>query len=85
MFVIKFQSQIVSSKSRQRAGFEQKTLVAQIVGQICDARRLQGGKRPVRLAVHQVDDRQTRRDLCPRSTLEPIVDLVLEQFSRLVE
>ena len=41
--------------------------------------------RAVRLAVHQIDHRQPRGDLRARRALEPVIDLVLQQFARLIE
>ena len=43
------------------------------------------GERAVRLAVHQIDDREPGRDLRARGALQAVVDLVLQQFGRLVE
>ena len=40
---------------------------------------------PGPVAVHEIDNCQTRRDLCPRGPLQAVIDLVLKQFRRLVE
>ena len=70
---------------RQRARFEEQALIAQFVRQFRGARLLQGGDRALRLAVHQIDDGQARRDLGARPALQAVVDLVLQQFGGLIE
>jgi hypothetical protein len=39
----------------------------------------------IRLAVGQIDHGQARRDLRARRALQPLVDLVLQQFAGLIE
>ena len=68
-----------------RARFQQQPLLPQFAREIGDARRAQRRDGAVRLAVGQVDHGQARRHLRPRRTLEPLVDLVLQQLGRLVE
>ena len=80
-----FQRQIVPAGLRQRARFQQQPLVAQFVGEPLGAGRAQRGERAVGLAVHQVDDGEARGDLRARRALQAVVDLVLQQFGRLIE
>ena len=80
-----FERQVVAADVGQRARFEQQPLVAQLV---VDSRRCgsrAASRAPVGLAVHQIDDRQPRRDLRARGALQPMVDLVLQQLGRLIE
>ena len=80
-----FQRQIMAAGIGQRARLQQQALVAQLVGQFRRARRLQGGDRAFRLAVHEIDDGEAGRDLRARAALQAVVDLVLQQFGGLVE
>ena len=67
------------------ARLQQQPLLPQFAGEIGDPRRAQRRDRPVRLAVGQVDHGQARRDLRARRALQPLVDLILQQFGGLVE
>ena len=70
----------------QRARFEQQPLHRALsFGQFAAAARLQRRQRPVGLAVHQIDDGKPRRHLRARRALQTVIDLVLQQFGRLVE
>ncbi len=76
---------VVPPGIRQGARLEQQALIAQLIRELGGARRIEGGNRPVGLAIHQVDDREPRRHLGARGPLQAMVDLVLQQFGRLVE
>ena len=64
---------------------QQQPLLAQFAGEIGDPRGAQRRDRAVRLAVGQVDHGEARGDLGARRTLEPPVDLVLQQLAGLIE
>ena len=68
-----------------RARLQQQPLLTQFAGEIGDARGAKRRDGAIRLAVGQVDHGETCRDLRPRRALEPVVDLVLQEFAGLIE
>ena len=54
-------------------------------GKVGGAARAQHLDRAIRLARHQIDDREPHRDLRARRALQAIVDLMLQQLGRLIE
>ncbi len=80
-----FERKIVAAAVGQSARLQQQPLFAQFAGKLGAARFLQGGDRALRLAVHEVDGGKAGRDLGARGAVQAVVDLVLEQFGRLVE
>ena len=68
-----------------RARLQQQPLLTQFAGEIGDARGAKRRDGAVRLAVGQVDHGEARGDLGARSTLQPLVDLILQQFAGLIE
>ncbi len=67
------------------ARLEEQPLLPQFAGEIGDPGGAQRRDRAVRLAVGQVDHGKARRDLRARGALQPLVDLVLQQFGGLIE
>ena len=68
-----------------RARLQQQPLLAQFAGEVGDAGGAQRRDGAVRLAVGQVDHGQARGDLRARRALQPLVDLVLQEFGGLIE
>ena len=77
--------EVVASDVALRARLQQQPLLAQFAGEIGDAGRAKRGDGAIRLAVGQIDHREPRGDLRARGALQPLVDLVLQQFAGLVE
>ena len=77
--------EIVASDVALRARLQQQPLLAQFAGEVGDARGAKRGDGAVRLAVGQIDHGEPRRDLRARRALEPMVDLVLQEFGGLIE
>ena len=77
--------EIVAADVALRARLQQQPLLAQFAREIGDPRRAKRRDRAVRLAVHQIDHRQPRRDLRARRALQPMIDLILQQFAGLIE
>ena len=69
----------------ERASLQQQALVAQLVVQVGDAGGAQHRQSPIGLAIHQIDDGKSRRDLRTRRTLQPMIDLILQKLGRLIE
>ncbi len=68
-----------------RARLQQQPLLAQFARQIRNPRRAKRCDGAVRLAIGQIDHGKARCDLRARSTLQPLVDLILQEFAGLVE
>ena len=64
-----------------RARLDHQALRAELIGKVARAARAQHLDRAIRLAAHQVND----RDLRTRGTLQAIVDLMLQQLGSLIE
>ena len=64
-----------------RARFQQQPLLAQFAGKIGDPGGAQRRDGAIRLAVGQVDHGEARRDLRARRALQPVIDLVLQEFA----
>ena len=77
--------EVVAADVALRARLQQQPLLPQFAGEIGDAGGAQRRDRPVRLAVGQIDHREPCRDLRARRALQPLVDLVLQEFGGLVE
>ena len=68
-----------------RARLQQQPLLAQFAGEIGDAGGAKRRDGAVGLAVGQIDHGKAGGDLRARRAFQPLVDLVLQQFGRLVE
>ncbi len=68
-----------------RPRLQQQPLLTQFAGEIGDPRGAQRRDGAVRLAVGQVDHGKPCGDLRARRTLQPLVDLILQQLAGLIE
>ena len=77
--------EVMAADVALRARFQQQPLLTQFARKIGDAGGAKSRDGAIRLAVGEVDHGEARRDLGARRSLQPVIDLILQEFAGLIE